>query len=166
MNNKSYCFINIRDLKMKDRNTKEVYNPVLAAAINNVPLQYQYIILVFNSKFNGPSFWYPERNEIYEFMFKHIFDASKSKIIKEKDVTYVNNIKSVFFNNDIIINTTLDFKTIDDVGLFLNDLILNDYFDNYYKMLQEMFKNYLIISEDDEELYEDIDRRREKKLIS
>ena len=44
MNDKSYCFINIRDLKMKDSNTKELYNPVLAAAINNVPIQYQYLI--------------------------------------------------------------------------------------------------------------------------
>ena len=166
MNDKSYCFINIRDLKMKDSNTKEVYNPVLAAAINNVPIKYQYLILVFNSKFNGPSFWYPERNEIYEFMSKHIFDASKSKIIKDNKVTYVNNIKSVIFNNDIIINTILDFKTIDDVGLFLNNLILNNCYDNYYKMIQEIFNNYLIISDEDEELYDDIKRKREKKLIS
>ncbi len=170
-NNKRYCFVNLRDLKMKDKTTNEIYNPVLEAAIYNVPLKYQYLVMVFDSKFNGPSFWDRERNEVYEFITKHSFDASKSRIIKEDNNTFVTNIVSAIFNDYIILNTKLDFKTINDVGLFINTLILDNCYDNYYKMIQEIFKNYILMDEEDQELSNyaissTLTRQRDKRLIS
>ncbi len=164
--NKCYCFVNLRDLKMKDKITNEAYNPVLEAAIYNVPLKYQYLIMVFNSKFNGPSFWSPERNEVYEFMSKHSFDASKSKIIKNNNSIYVTNIVSSIVNDNIILNTKLEFKTIDDVGLFINTLIMDNCYDNYYKMIQEIFKNYIILDDEDIEIYNGLTRHKNRQLIS
>ena len=159
-NNKSYCFVNFDELIINNSLTNEEINLVERAQELNIPFEYQYIIMVFDSKFNGPSFWYPERNHIYEYTTGHLFDASKSKLIKDNDTLYVTNINSFIYKNFIFFNTWLKFKTIEDVGSFFDKLIINNHYYNYRLLLQEIFR--IIVIDDEEDLIYEMKRTRNK----
>lgn len=162
--NKSYCFVNFNELIIKNALTNEEIDLEKIATELKIPKDYQYMVMVFNSKFNGPSFWSVERNQIYEYTTGHLFDASKSKLIKKQDSLFISNIKSVTRKNNISFSTFLEFKTIHDVGQFFDKLILNNEYDNYRALLQEVLYT-IIIDDEDEIMYDNMEMKRKRSKL-
>lgn len=137
---RNYIYVNLDEICMKNSMGEEVNLKRLAKKFG-IDEEYQKIVLVNNRKYNLGCY------NLYELVSGHPFNFYQSHFIVSRKNTEDGKPKVLgipswahgHYDSSLIVNVKVDYVTSDEVLKFYNELIENNKFETYKRLMCKIF---------------------------